>query len=177
MKTIFNTLFILFFLFISCKDDENLESTNENISYYDTSVEKWDELKNSNGNSYKYEITSNSVFGFGVTTKIEVEKGTVITRSYEEFEINYETGERTITYSYEENSETLGDNNRGVSIFTIDDLYNSCLDKYLIVNSEENTIYFEVDSEGMMNTCGYVPNGCMDDCFFGFRISEFNWTE
>ncbi len=46
---------------------------------------------------------------------------------------------------------------------------------YLMVNREENQISFSVGKNGVMETCGYAPKGCVDDCFVGVYINTIDW--
>ncbi|MGA9326262.1 MAG: hypothetical protein WBV47_09460, partial [Salegentibacter sp.] len=63
----------------------------------------------------------------------------------------------------------------GAEALNIDELYDVCISKYLVVSPAENTVYFNTWGEGVISTCGYVPDGCMDDCFIGFEMSHFEW--
>jgi hypothetical protein len=71
----------------------------------------------------------------------------------------------------------LGSHDKGVSLLTIDDLYKSCASKYLIADSKNNTLYFDTELNGLMTLCGFVPNGCQDDCYQGVKINSFKWIE
>ena len=101
----------------------------------------------------------------------------MIARTYKGFSTDVQTGQRTITDSYTEVEGTLGSNENGASPMTIDELYNSCASDYLIVDKENNTLYFETETNGLMTLCGFVPNGCADDCFQGISINSFDWID
>ncbi|MFY0687439.1 MAG: hypothetical protein JXQ90_09750 [Cyclobacteriaceae bacterium] len=146
------------------------------LSYVE-SKSKWSELKNQNGNSYTYQTTFQSWVGFGHTTEIKVKDGVVVARSYQEFSIDQRTGKRTVTDTYQEEGSELGIHEIGAELLTIDELYTACSTSFLIVNQEDNTLYFETADNGLMTTCGYVPNGCVDDCYRGIRINAFEWDE
>ncbi len=146
------------------------------FSYMD-SYDSWTQLKEQNGNSYKYQTTFTSWAGFGNTTEIMVENGVVTGRAYHEFVINDTTGEYKTMSSYIETSSNLGSNEAGAELMTIDELYSTCASEYLIVKKSENRIYFETDTTGLMTLCGYVPNSCADDCYYGIRIDSFDWIE
>ena len=83
--------------------------------------------------------------------------------------------EHDITPVYTEDQADLGINQKGAPPVTFDKLYNSCGTQYLMVNTQNNDIYFEVSDTGLISTCGYVPKGCMDDCFHGITIKSFEW--
>tara|TARA_R110000851_G_scaffold279768_1_gene433063 strand:- start:472 stop:612 length:141 start_codon:yes stop_codon:yes gene_type:complete len=45
-----------------------------------------------------------------------------------------------------------------------------------VVDKEKNTLYFETEINGIMTLCGFVPNGCADDCYQGISIDSFEWV-
>ncbi|MFT6802759.1 MAG: hypothetical protein ACJA2N_001950 [Salibacteraceae bacterium] len=149
----------------------------ENRLSYNESLHKWTELKIANGNSYRYQIRFLSWAGFGSTTKLKVIDGKVKARVYEEFRADEQTGQRVITDSYHENEDVLGSHEKGASPLTIDKLYSSCARDYLVVDKEKNTLYFETEINGLMRLCGFVENGCVDDCYQGISIDSFEWVK
>ncbi|MEL7122356.1 MAG: hypothetical protein AAFO07_23120 [Bacteroidota bacterium] len=184
MKT-YQSVFLLFLiLFVACeKSDDTIRielSTLTNLrgesglSYLE-SLQKWNDLKDSNGKSYVYQTSFTSWAGFGSITEIRVEDGKVTSRKYQAFNYNDMTGEREVTFSYSETASKLGSNQQGTAPWTIDEWYNSCLSKYLVVDDKNNTIYFETEDNGLMTLCGFVPNNCVDDCFQGISINAFEW--
>jgi len=51
---------------------------------------------------------------------------------------------------------------------TVDTLYGACCDQVIHIEpAEEYMITFEVDKQGLMAQCFYVPNGCADGCDSG----------
>ncbi len=144
---------------------------------YIESLTQWTELKNINGNSYIYQTTFFSWTGFGSNTELKIEEGIVTSRVYQEFKINETNGQREIIDTYTESEADLGSHEKGATPLTIDDLYNSCAGEYLSVDKEKNTLYFEAELDGLMTLCGFVPDGCMDDCFRGVTITSFEWLD
>ncbi|WP_052825764.1 hypothetical protein [Neotamlana nanhaiensis] len=161
----------LIFLVLLC----SLSCSNEEMKDYNESLRNWNSLKEDNGNSYKYTTSWGSWAGFGGKTTMTIQDNQVISRFYESFKIDGATGELTIIETFEETLETLNSNNAGSPPLTIDELYDSCLENYLKVNKNKNTIYFETNDFGLISTCGFVPDNCVDDCFTGFRIDSFEW--
>lgn len=53
-------------------------------------------------------------------------------------------------------------------IQTLDDVYESA--KSWLSSKENVSFVFETDHDGIISTCGFYPDGCMDDCFTGIRI-------
>lgn len=159
---------------ISCDKDDNKSSL---ITDFNISKVNWEELKSINGNSYTYQTTFSSWTGFGAMTELKIRDGIVISRLYEEFQINSANGQKEILNSYLEGESNLGSNEKGAEILTIDQLYDSCIGEYLTAGMKNNTLYFEAEWDGIMSLCGYVPNGCADDCFSGVRINSLIWIE
>ncbi len=108
---------------------------------------------------------------------MKIEDDIVTSRIYQEFKIKEPSFQREIIDSYTETSDDLESHEKGARPLTIDDLYNSCASKYLVADEKDNTIYFEAEIDGLMTLCGFVPKGCMDDCFRGIRINSLNWID
>ncbi len=144
---------------------------------YNESLSKWAGLKSKNGNTYVYQTTFTSWTGFGSVTELKVIDGIVTSRIYQEFETNETNGQHEIIDSYSETKVDLGIHEKGAKPLTIDELYNTCASEYLIVDEKNNTLYFETELNGLMTMCGFVPNGCMDDCYRGISINSFKWIE
>ena len=184
MKTYQSMLLLCLFFFAACeKSDDTVRvelSTLTNlrgasgISYLE-SLEKWNDLKERNGDSYVYQTALTSWAGFGSITEVRVEDGKVISRKYQSFSYNDMTGEREVTFSYSETASNLGSNQQGVAPWTVDEMYGTCVSQYLAVDENSNTIYFETETDGLMTLCGFVPNNCVDDCFQGVSITAFEW--
>ncbi|MBC7846556.1 MAG: hypothetical protein H7Y10_08700 [Flavobacterium sp.] len=183
MKT--NKLMLLIFLVIlmSCEKSDDEKSSvlttlkSENGLTYNESLTQWTELKNINGNSYIYQTTFVSWTGIGSTTELKIEEGIVTSRVYQEFKTNNTSGKLEIIDTYTETKTNLGSHNKGANPLTIDDLYNSCARDYLSVDKKNNTLHFETELKGLMTLCGFVPDGCVDDCFRGVRINSFKWID
>lgn len=182
MKTSRPFFVILMVLLISCEKNNDKNSVlttlkgDSGISYNE-SLSKWRELKLINGNSYTYQTTFISWTGFSNITELKIEDGIVTSRIYKEFQTNETNGQKELIDSYTETMNSLGSHDKGANLLTIDDLYNSCAGEYLIVDKERNTLYFDTGISGLMTLCGFVPNGCVDDCFTGVRIISFEWFD
>jgi hypothetical protein len=152
------------------------ELKSEDGLSYNQSISKWTSLKETHGNSYLYQTTFMSWSGYGSVTELRVEDGVITSRAYQEFQLG-EKGTKVITDSYNESATSLGTHTKGASLLTIDELYDTCAKKYLVVNDSNNTIYFQTSEAGLVSVCGFVPDECTDDCFNGFRISSFDWLK
>ena len=179
MRSYLIALISLTFTFVSCKNELSVLTSlkgKSKISYQE-SIEKWNSLKKANGNSYIYQTTVESWAGFGSTTELKVVDGKVVSRMHQDFNIDDKSGKRETTNSYTENENKVGSHKDGAPPLTIDELYTSCAGKYLVVEAEENMLYFNTDEKGLMTTCGFVPNNCADDCFEGISIDSFQWID
>ena len=158
MKSIEILFLALVLLFISCNSNNQVLSTlsGDNGINYNESHDMWVEMKNENGNSYKYQSSFQSWVGFGDITEVDVEEGVVIARNYTAFIFNDLTNMRETTTTYNEVSNQIGANQEGAPPLTIDELYQSCSGEFLKVNRSNNTLYFESNDSGLMKTCGYV---------------------
>lgn len=171
-------LFVIVFVLSACSLEalkDNLVVTGESGYNYRDSRKQWMRLKAEHKNSYQYSILELSFTNNGSETTITVKNGKVTARDYEAFLISEEDGSRTILSTYSEEKKDLGTHTEGAPPVTIDDLYDTCLAKYLTVDPETNTVYFDTNESGVISLCGFVPDLCQDDCFVGFDISGFSW--
>jgi len=177
LRNILNRVLMLL-LFVSCVNDDTsqFELRGENGFSYKESLEQWKKLKKDNGNSYVYKTVFVSwMFNYGSSTELKIENGIVVERNYEVYNFIDENGEKEIIDSYIENVENIGTHQEGALPKTIDELYNTCAGDYLIVNSKDNVIYFETNENGILSLCGFVPEGCMDDCYRGIQVEFIKW--
>ena len=162
-------------------DDDDVLTTfrSDKGLTYNESLEKWTRLKSENGNSYTYEITRSSVFGFSNTTTLTIQEGKIIARSYESYIRDPEKNDSSLILedSYEEDASNLGSNKNGAGLKLIDDYYNDCSSKYLVVNTSNNILTLKTNDLGITTSCGYSNKECQDDCFRGYVISFFEWAK
>lgn len=170
MKIPYSIILLFFTLsLLSCKGED--EGTS-----LDSSAKDWEETKSKEGNNYSYQVVSQSWTGYGTSTTLKVVDGQVSEREYTAYQIE-EGGDRVILSEYSESMDSLGSHDEGAGIYTIDELYDQCEGEYLSVDAAKNTIYFSTFKNGLLQTCGYVPSNCMDDCFVGFKISLIAFEE
>ena len=155
------------------------ESSRMSKSEYKDSVQQWETLKKANGGSYEYRAVFSSWVGYRGETTIRVENEQVVSRAYlgimavhdgEAFQTD--TLER-----YTESASEIGTHELGAKPLTTDELSETCAKEDLVVNKKENTIYFEVQLNGVMSLCGVVPDNCADDCFVGVHIDSLRWLK
>ena len=178
-KRLIPTVILAALFFGSCGLEEafapHLNVKGESGYTFIESRSSWKALKKENGDSYEYTLEILSFTGHGNRTTMSIENGKVIKRNYLTFFLNPNTGEMEEQEVYTETGEEVGSNSEGARPLTIDALYETCASEYLVVDTDKNTVYFDTNSEGVISLCGYVPNGCADDCFQGITFSYFAW--
>ena len=146
----------------ACKKDE--------IAYgfdYGRSHKAWQDFKKANGDSYSYQVTTSSWVGYGSETTITIKQGKITERSY--VRKAYTTSGPTVVLEWKEDETQLGTHQEGAALMTMDEVYTKAKDEWLLKRDNAKT-YFEAKNDGMISLCGYVPNGCADDCFMGITI-------
>lgn len=154
-------------LFFACKK-ESTPYSNE----FTKSQQAWEAYKATVNNSYSYIAYSASVFGAYSETTITVRNGKVTGRSF--IQGMYRQGSTTlqIVNSWTEDSVTLNTHTNGATALTLDEIYAKAPKEWLSVDTKQNEVIFTTDPNGFIASCGYIPNGCMDDCFRGIYIKS-----
>lgn len=164
----FLILLLTSIVFTNCKEDD--------IQYeddFDQSFAKWISFKETIGNSYNYTVYNSSWVGTSWQTTIKVTNGVVTERSFKSIStqglVNVpQENKEWIEAGNELNSHQ---NSEAADVLTLDQIYDKARTEWLI-KREKATIYFEAKNDGMLSSCGYVPDGCMDDCFVGIHINS-----
>ena len=149
---------------------EFLRNPNEQVAL-ETSLETWKNLKAQNGDHYRYKTSFGSFSGFGDTTTLTVQGETVVSRAYEAYRVNGNTGEKNVTESWTEEGAEVGSHKAGAEPRTVDELYGVCRSDVLTQNPSANDFYLEFRDDGVLKTCDYVPKDCVDDCSRGVNIT------
>lgn len=153
---------ILLFAGNACKKD--------GIAYggdYGRSYIAWQEFKKASGNSYSYQVTTSSWVGYGSETTITIKQGKVVERSFVAKSLL--SSGPVITREWKEDETQLGTHDEGAAPETLDEIYAKAKSDWLLKRDDAKT-FFETKNDGMISLCGYVPNGCQDDCFNGISI-------
>lgn len=156
-------------LFASCKkDDFRYQGDFEN------SFQKWQDFKEASDNSYRYRVSGGSWVGTGWETIITVSKGKVVQRYYK---LSFPAGwtgtipDNTETEWTENETEINSHEHAGAAgAVTLDQVYEEARNNWLKKRSNAET-YFEAKNNGIISSCGYVVDGCQDDCFNGITIT------
>ena len=166
-KTYLIVLILIGSLLNSC-DSDDLEYQDK----FETSQKTWLDFKETSNDSYKYIVTFGSWAGFSWETTIIVENGIVIQRDFEyTFTEGISTDIQQDELQWTETGSEIGSHENGAESITLDEIYDKALNDWLIERNNTTT-YFETENNGMISTCGYVENGCADDCFIGIHINS-----
>ncbi len=163
-------ILILVSFFFSCNSQPSV------IQKYRKSLEHWENQKVKHNNSYRYTLYRETGRAMGSRATITVKKGKVIQRHFEHYSMKYtkEGIERIVEDQWTENKADLGIHKSIFAPQTIDELYQDC--KGIYINSPKSEIKtFNVDTNHIIRTCGYTPEGCHDDCFRGIELFSFEW--
>lgn len=177
---VFICTFLAFSVIVmSCKTQQFINISDKKIeTAYNESMKSWNEQKKEHNNSYEYAVSFSSWVGYHATTTIGVKNGKVISRTFSErtqdADGRFSEGEMTV---YTENEANINTHEKGYKATTIDEVYKNCGTKSLQVDEQFNSIYFATDDLGIIKSCSYTPQNCMDDCSVGIDISSFKWTE
>lgn len=152
-------------LFTACKKDKI-----EHKSDFDKSYKAWLNFKATSGNSYTYQVSTSSWTNFQTFTMITVTNGKVTNRSYTARSTSQPPSAAvTIHEEWVEDQSTLNSHDRGAAALTLDEIYDRAKTVWLKKRSDAD-FYFETKNNGMISSCGFVPDGCQDDCFTGITI-------
>ena len=165
MKNSYLLIIALLLTITSCKKD-NLPYSSE----FETSYQKWIIYKSSVKNSYSYISTTSSVFSFSSESTITVKNGVVVGRAYTSYQSKGPIAQLIIGWT--EDQSNLNTHTEGAKTLTLDEIYQKAKTEWLSVDKKTNDIFFETDNNGLLVSCGYIPAGCVDDCFTGIHIKS-----
>lgn len=160
-------LFLTGVLLNSC-DKNDIDFENE----YEASHKRWQAFKKATNNSYKYVVKDGSWIGVSWETTISVSNGTVIQRHFKyTFIAENNQVEEDLEWVENENEINSKEYTAAAEALTLDQVYEKAKSDWL-KRREGTEVFFETKNKGLISTCGYVINGCMDDCFNGIKISH-----
>lgn len=155
-------------LISSCSSDEAFSYKSE----FEISKDAWLNFKKSSDNTYKYTVINSSWTGFSWETTITVQKGVITNRSFKYISTGGESNNIPQSeLQWVEEASEIGTHKNGAKPITLDEVYDLAEQTWLS-NKGDVKIYFEAKNNGMISLCGYVENGCADDCFTGVNINS-----
>ncbi|WP_341225743.1 hypothetical protein [uncultured Arcticibacterium sp.] len=159
------SLILCLSVFSACeKNDINFNSD------FEKSEKAWLSFKNTSNNSYQYTVVGGSWVGSGWETKLTVTDG-MVTERYYKYTPAPDSKQPIIEWTENENELNTHTDPAAAETITLDKVYEKAQLDWLVKRDDTET-YFEVDTEGLISTAGYVPNGCADDCFVGISIRK-----
>ena len=167
-STILSCLLLVSTLLVSCKKS-NLSHENE----FENSYREWQTFKQTSGNSYRYMVTFGSWTGFGTETIITVTNGKVTQRSYQLLlpRQGVPNPIPTDEMAWTENENEINTHtSMAAAALTLDEIYEKARTEWLLKRKDAK-VYFEAKNNGLISSCGYVNDGCQDDCFNGIVIA------
>jgi hypothetical protein len=162
MKRLLSCITIIFIALSACKKDGIVYGGD-----YSKSYQAWRDFKKANGDSYSYQVSTSSWIGIGSETTFTIKQGKITERSF--VRKAYLTSGPSVVLEWKEDENQLGTHPEGATLMTMDEVYAKARDEWLLKRDNAHT-YFEAKNDGMISLCGYVPNGCQDDCFNGITI-------
>lgn len=153
-------------IFISCK-----KSDIEHTTDFDKSYKAWQAFKTSSNNSYTYTQQFGSWTGYSDETTITVKDGKVIGRSYIAKMIKQPSNQPAVVEEWTEDINSLNTHANRPAALTLDEIYEKAKTVWL-VKKKDAEVYLETKNNGMISSCGFVPDNCVDDCFTGIKITS-----
>ena len=153
-------------LFSSCENEDFNYQSN-----FEKSYKVWMSFKSSSGNSYSYMVTQASVFGPASETTITVSNGKVTQRHFKYTSTVGMINVPAEVLEWTENGAEISTHTSGAAAWTLDEVYDKARNEWLI-KRESAKVYLETNNNGMISSCGYQEDGCMDDCFRGIYIAS-----
>jgi len=145
-----------------------------NESDYNKSYNAWLSYKKNVHNSYGYTQYYGSVFGYYTEIKIGVNDGEFISRDLILVKSHLDGTNKgdTLKQWHEDVSSINTHGVEGGDLLTIDDIYDKSRTVWLKADVKKNAVVFEAKNNGLISSCGFIPNECQDDCFNGITITS-----
>ena len=154
-------------LISSCESDD-FDHQND----FENSHNAWLNFKESSNNSYKYLVLGGSVFTtYGWETTITVSNGIITQRDFKYTSEVENIPQDQLEWTENENEINTHNHTSAMYALTLDEIYDKAKKEWLIKRKNAE-IHLETENNGLISTCGYVENGCMDDCFNGVHIKS-----
>ncbi len=167
-KNIFYLLILSSLTLSSCSSEDDINYSED----FAKSKKAWLKFKEHFGNSYEYtvQLSSWAWERYSQETTIKVVGGKIVQRRFK-YVGHIENVPKEELLEWTENENEINTHNQGAAPLTLDEIYEKA-EKEWLVKKENVTTYFEAKNDGLISSCGYVPKGCMDDCFRGIHIKD-----
>lgn len=122
---------------------------------------------------YHYAAVSSSFIGSKSTTTIEIAADQPVRRSLVAYGDGSSGTDGGPIDTWDETSAAeVGTHTDGLPALTVEQLFASC-ESSLAQDPTQNLLTLMVGTAGVPTACGYTPKNCIDDCYNGFRLSDF----
>ena len=161
-------LFIILLTIISCKKSD-IEHEND----FNKSYKSWTDFKKTSQNTYQYTVVAGTWAGYSWQTQITVTEGKIKQRYFKYIstrDISF-IPEMEREWTEDEDKINSHQNTNAAEALTLDQIYTKARNEYLIKRENATTI-FEAKNNGLISSCGFIDDGCQDDCFRGITISS-----
>lgn len=189
MKTIHFALVLCLMLFLQTLS--SAQKTYIDSAAYAKSFAIWEQGKKEHNNSYEFSLVFASFSGYSNKTTFTVKEGKFVKRAFEENFGPHSNREKK-PEKWVETGDKIGSHENAKGLITMEAIYAyaknyvGTKDPAPIQLEEENAekpaileftikVFFSTDMNGILSTAGTVPDGCMDDCFNGYRVRGFKW--
>lgn len=162
---------------------------------FEKSLKTWEEGKAAHQNSYEFSLVKGSFSGYTATTTFTVVEGILVKRSFNEILPDSAGGNRK-GESWVETEDKINSHESGEKWVTMDQIYayaknyvgketpkkekaadeNEITDG-IVPPKLDISVFFSTEYAGIISLVGSRPNGCMDDCFSGYRVVGFKWLD
>jgi hypothetical protein len=158
--------------FVKTANNWSSDTGFSTISVYE-SYQKWLGLKKSEGGTYIYQTAFSSWTGYSINYQVCVVKDSVVRVIRTDSRMDGGTGRVTVLSIKEAPPDSAGHFEKG----TIDEVYGYAMDVVATKDTTTNFICLEMFENGLLHSCGFIPKGCIDDCFRGVFISTICFGE
>lgn len=143
----------------------------DNNNSYERSLKSWLSFKEKSNNSYQYTVSKYSWPDHRSTTVIRIANGKVTQRHYKNISTKGLENIPKEALEWVENENELNTHQLAYAAqpVTLDKIYDTARTVWLL-KRKGSTASFEAKNNGMISTCGYAAEGCVDDCFVGINI-------
>ncbi|MFD2287606.1 hypothetical protein GJU39_17915 [Pedobacter petrophilus] len=161
-------LFLIGLVITACS-----KSDIENSKSFERSFSTWLSFKESSNNTYQYKVSNYSWPDHRSTTIITITNGKVTQRHYKNISTEGLENIPKEALEWVENESDLNTHKTtpAAQPLTLDEIYDLAKTNWLLKRKGSSSI-FEAGNNGMISTCGFTPEGCVDDCFVGINITS-----
>ncbi len=145
---------------------------NAELATLEKSRTVWRDLAAMHDDTYSYDVSTSSFTGSQTLTTLQIETAVATFRRFEST-APLATGQPgPLVVQWEERGTEVGSHPGAARPDTIDTLYDRCAHEVLAQDPNRNLIALYIDDAGILKSCVYVPDGCVDDCTLGVWLSH-----